>query len=81
MAWWHKKIPKLLFSTVISFLVSSQIQASESRTPLETSDWKILTTHKEMVAYLKPLVESYSLVEMKAPKHKHRSLEVHETDQ
>ena len=57
---------KPLFSIVISFIISSQFQASELQTPLEASDWETLTTHKEMVAYLKPLVDSSSLVEMKS---------------
>ena len=66
MVWCNKKILKLLFLIVVSFIISSQTQATETHSPLETSDWETLTSHKEMVAYLKPLVESSSLVEMKS---------------
>ncbi len=57
---------KLLFVIAISLLISYPIQASESQTPLEKSGWKTLTTHQQMVAYLKPLVASSPLVEMKS---------------
>ena len=57
---------KLLFAIAISLLISYPIQASESQTPLEKSGWKTLTTHQQMVAYLKPLVASSPLVEMKS---------------
>lgn len=57
---------KSLFTIAISFLVSFQAQASEPQTPLEKSGWKTLTTHKQMIDYLKPLVASSSLVEMKS---------------
>ena len=57
---------KPLFTIAISFLISFQALASEPQTPLEKSGWKTLTTHKQMIDYLKPLVASSSLVEMKS---------------
>lgn len=57
---------KLLFSILFTFLVSSHIQASESQTPLETSGWQTLTSHQQMMAYLKPLADASSVVEMKS---------------
>lgn len=57
---------KPLFAIAISLLICHSTQASESQTPLEQSGWKTLTTHQQMLAYLKPLVASSPLVEMKS---------------
>lgn len=45
-------------------LVSSQGQATAYQTPLEQSDWTRLTSHGQMMDYLKPLVDSSSRVKM-----------------
>jgi len=55
---------KGLFSILFSLFVSAQIQAAEFQTPLEKSGWTKLTTHKQMMGYLEPLVGSSSRVNM-----------------
>ena len=55
---------KKLVSIAVLLLLSSQIQAAQLQTQLENSDWTKLTSHEQMMAYLKPLVESSSSVRM-----------------
>ncbi|MDH4018679.1 MAG: M14 family metallocarboxypeptidase [Xanthomonadales bacterium] len=54
-----------LFLVMLVSLVSSQALATDWQTPLEKSGWTMLTTHKQLMDYLKPLVDSSPMVEMK----------------
>ena len=53
-----------LISIAFLLLLNSQIQAAEFQTPLEKSGWSELTSHQQMMGYLKPLVDSSSMVKM-----------------
>jgi hypothetical protein len=55
---------KILISIVIILLASSQVQAAELQTPLEKSGWTRLTSHDQMMDYLKPMVDSSARVKM-----------------
>ncbi len=55
---------KGLFLLVFSLFICSQVQAADTRTPLEKSGWTTLTPHDQMMGYLKPLVESSAKVKM-----------------
>ncbi len=53
-----------MFSIALSLLLASQVQAMESRTQLEESGWKTLTSYQQMMDYLQPLVASSTKVSM-----------------
>lgn len=55
---------KRLVSIAVLLLLSSQIQATQFQTQLETSDWTEQTSYEQMMSYLKPLVRSSSSVKM-----------------
>jgi len=54
----------MLSLIVIVLLASSPVLAAEWPTPLEKSGWTRLTTHDQMMGYLKPLADSSPRVKM-----------------
>lgn len=55
---------KNLISLIIILLACSSAQAGELQTPLEKSGWTRLTSHSQMMDYLKPVVDASTRVKM-----------------
>jgi hypothetical protein len=57
---------KALSSIIFSLLISFQIQAAQSQTQLEQSNWSELTSYEQMMGYLEPLVDASPMVKMES---------------